>query len=289
MTIVSRAIRTLPPSWIEFVSNLGAKYPLVAKCIRWAGTSMHERDQLIARGFAKGLKINVGFSHVGYVLGTTEPDVQAALDLLLRPGMTVYDIGANVGFHAISTARRVGLGGKVICFEPLPENVKRIEQNAASNNFTNIQVVTTALGSSDGEAAFWTSTQPTWGKLASVGKKPDKFAREVKVTIRRLDSLVEEMALAAPNLIKMDVEGAELEVLEGARATLERHRPILLIEAHGTNAAIEKFLLAIGYRVGVLGKQVPVAEAYWNAHIFAVPAAPANADTTFDRLRNIQA
>lgn len=289
MILVHRAIRLLPPSWIEFVSDLGVRYPLVAKCIRWAGTSMHGRDQIIARGFAKGLKINIGFSHVGYVLGTTEADVQAALDMLLRPGMTVYDIGANVGFHALSAARRIGSGAKVICFEPLPENAKQIEYNAASNNFTNIQVIGTALGSSEGKAAFWTSMQPTWGKLASVGKKPDKFAREVKVTIARLDSVVDEMRLHPPDLIKMDVEGAEIDVLEGARQTLERYRPILLIEAHGTNAEIEKFLVAIGYRVGVLGKNVPVAESYWNAHIFAVSAEPAIAEKTFDSLRNIQA
>ena len=288
MTILPRAIRMLPPSWIEYVSDLGVKYPLVGKWIRWAGTSMHQQDQIIARGFAKGLKINIGFSHVGYVLGTTEPDVQAALDMLLRPGMIVYDIGANVGFHALSAARRIGPEAKVICFEPLPENAKQIEYNAASNNFTNIQVITTALGSAEGEAAFWTSKQPTWGKLASVGTKPDKFAKEVKVKIRRLDTVVDELKLPPPVLIKMDVEGAEMDVLEGARHTLERYHPTLLIEAHGTNAAIENFLVAIGYRVGVLGKNEPVADAYWNAHIFAVAAEPANAETTFDSLRNIQ-
>jgi FkbM family methyltransferase len=279
----------LPPSWVGFVSDLGVKYPLVAKCIRWVGTSMHERDQVIARGFAKGLKINIGFSHVGYVLGTTEPEVQAALDMLLRPGMTVYDIGANVGFHAISAARRIGPEAKVVCFEALPANAKQIEYNASSNRFTNIQVIAAALGSSEGEAAFWTSKQPTWGKLASVGKKPDKFAKEVKVRLRRLDSVVDEMKLPPPALIKMDVEGSEIEVLEGARQTLERWHPTLLIEAHGTNAAIENFLVAIGYRVGVLGKNVPVAESYWNAHIFAISAEPSRVEKIFDGLRSIQA
>jgi FkbM family methyltransferase len=250
---------------------------------------MHERDQTIARGFAKGLKINVGFSHVGYVLGTTEPEVQAALDMLLRPGMTVYDIGANVGFHAISAARRVGADAKVVCFEALPDNAKQIEYNASSNQFKNIQVVVTALGNSEGEAAFWTSKQPTWGKLASVGKKPDKFAKEIKVRLRRLDSVVDELKLPPPALIKMDVEGSEIDVLEGARQTLERYRPIVLIEAHGTNGAIENFLVAIGYRVGVLGQNVPVAEAYWNAHIFAISAEPVRAEQIFEGLRSIQA
>jgi FkbM family methyltransferase len=289
VAILSRTIRALPPSWIGFVSDLGVKYPLVARCIRWAGRSMHERDQTIARGFAKGLKINVGFSHVGYVLGTTEPEVQAALDMLLRPGMTVYDIGANVGFHAISAARRVGADAKVVCFEALPDNAKQIEYNASSNQFKNIQVVVTALGNSEGEAAFWTSKQPTWGKLASVGKKPDKFAKEIKVRLRRLDSVVDELKLPPPALIKMDVEGSEIDVLEGARQTLERYRPIVLIEAHGTNGAIENFLVAIGYRVGVLGQNVPVAEAYWNAHIFAISAEPVRAEQIFEGLRSIQA
>lgn len=289
MAIVSRTIRMLPPSWVGFVSDLGVKHPLVAKCIRWVGTSMHERDQIIARGFAKGLKINIGFSHVGYVLGTTEPEVQVALDMLLRPGMTVYDIGANVGFHAISAARRIGPEAKVVCFEALPANAKQIEYNASSNKFANIQVIATALGSSEGEAAFWMSRQPTWGKLASVGKKPDKFAKELKVRLRRLDSVVDELKLPPPSLIKIDVEGSEIDVLEGARQTLEHYRPTLLIEAHGTNAAIENFLVAIGYRVGVLGKKVPVAEAYWNAHIFAIFAEPSRVEQIFDGLRSIQA
>ncbi|MDO8431589.1 MAG: FkbM family methyltransferase [Candidatus Binatus sp.] len=288
MTIVARAIRMMPPSWIEYASELGVKHPIVAGWLRRAGTSMHGRDQVIVRGFARGLKINIGFSHVGYVLGTTEPAVQAALDYLLRAGMTVYDVGANVGFHALGAARRVGVEGCVICFEPLPENAKKIQYNAAVNALANIKIVTTALGSSAGEAAFWTSEKPTWGKLASVGKKPDRFANEVKVKIERLDALVDELNLAPPDLIKMDVEGAELDALEGARRTLERYRPTMLIEAHGTNTAIETFLVAIGYRVGVLGKPIAVAESYWNAHIFAIAPERADANEIFDRLRTIQ-
>ncbi len=288
MTIVARALRMMPPSWIEFASELGVKHPIVAGWLRRAGTSMHGRDQVIVRGFAQGLKINIGFSHVGYVLGTTEPAVQAALDYLLHPGMTVYDVGANVGFHALGAARRVSDSGRVICFEPLPQNAERIRYNATANSFANIQVVTTALGSSAGEAAFWTSEKPTWGKLASVGKKPDRFASEIKVGIQRLDTLFDELKLAPPELIKMDVEGAELDVLEGARRTLERYHPTMLIEAHGTNVAIEKFLIASGYRVGVLGKAIAVADAYWNAHIFAVAPERADANEIYDRLRTMR-
>ena len=289
MTIVARAIRMVPPSWIEFASGVGVKHPLVAGLLRRVGSAVHGRDQVIARGFGKGLKINIGFSHVGYVLGTTESEVQAALDFLLRPDMTIYDVGANVGFHALAAARRVGVRGKVICFEPLPENAKKIQYNAAANALTNIKTVTTALGSSAGEAAFWTSEKPTWGKLASVGKKPDRFAGEVKVNIQRLDSIVDAMRLAPPELIKIDVEGAELDVLEGARHTLERYRPTMLIEAHGTNAAIEKFLVAMDYRVGVLGKRIAVAESYWNAHLFAVGRERTDVGEIVDQLENIPA
>ncbi len=289
MTIVARAIRMMPPSWIEFASGIAVKHPLVAGLLRQVGSAVHGRDQVIVRGFGKGLKINIGFSHVGYVLGTTESEVQAALDFLLRPDMTIYDVGANVGFHALGAARRVGVRGSVICFEPLAENAKRIEYNAAANGLTNIKTVTIALGSSAGEAAFWTSEKPTWGKLASVGKKPDRYAGEVTVKIERLDSIVDELRLAPPELIKIDVEGAELDVLEGARETLERYRPTMLIEAHGTNAAIANFLAAMGYRVGVLGKRVTVAESYWNAHLFAVAEERAGADDIFDKLRNIPA
>jgi len=289
MTIVARAIRMVPPSWIEFASGIGVKHPLVAGLLRRVGATVHGHDQVIVRGFGKGLKINIGFSHVGYVLGTTESEVQAALDFLLRPDMTIYDVGANVGFHALGAARRVCARGNVVCFEPLAENAKKIQYNAAANGLVNIKTLTIALGSSAGEAAFWTSEKPTWGKLASVGKKPDRFAGEVKVKIQRLDSIVDEMRLAPPDLIKIDVEGAELDVLEGARHTLERYRPTMLIEAHGTNTAIERFLVAMGYRVGVLGHSITVAESYWNAHLFAVAQERAGADEIFDKLRNIAA
>ncbi len=289
MSMVSFAVTYMPKSWIDFGTRLRWKSPLADRLIRRVARTFRNRDNVIGRGFGQGLRFNTGDSHVGYVFGTTETDVQVALKSLVQPGMIIYDIGANVGFHAVCIARAVGKEGKVFCFEALPDNARKLEHNVALNGFTNIEVIVTALGNSDGEASFWLSEEPTWGKLVSVGTEPGRQSGQVNVKIRRLDGLIEEYNLPPPQLIKIDVEGAEIDVFEGARQTLKRYRPILVIEAHGTNSAIEKFLIEAGYRVGVIGNHQSVADSYWNAHLFAVPAESASAAETFTFLQQIHA
>ena len=139
------------------------------------------------------------------------------------------------------------------------------------NGFTNIDIIETALGSVDGEASFWTSAEPTWGKLVGIGKIPDKMTGAIKVPIRRLDRIVAEAGLPQPDVIKIDVEEAEVEVLEGAAETLRVHRPRLMIELHGNNAAVSELLSKLEYKTAVIGEDLPVTRAHWNASIVAIP------------------
>jgi hypothetical protein len=73
-------------------------------------------------------------------------------------------------------------------------------------------------------------------------------------------------------VIKIDVEGAETEVLRGATSVLKTARPILLIELHGTNRDVSDLLDRLDYSCAVLGNQAPISEASWNAHVVAVPS-----------------
>jgi len=240
------------------------------RTIGWAAARFRNQEGQIQQGEGRGLKFNAAGANAGYLLGTSEPSVQSALAALILPKMTVYDVGANVGFFSVIAARLVGSHGHVVAFEPLATNADQVTHNARLNNFAHINVRVEALGNENGSASFLASKVPTLGRLAKLGPL-DESCSEVIVAVRQLDTVVEEAALPPPDLIKMDVEGAEADVLAGATDNLSRVRPILLIELHGTNDAVSKKLDSLDYSSYVLGSRASVVEAPWNAHIIAVP------------------
>jgi FkbM family methyltransferase len=141
---------------------------------------------------------------------------------------------------------------QVIAFEPLPENAKALERLAELNTDLPITIERLALGRSDGRAAFNVMPEQSMGKLSNSPFQIDATPiREIEVELARLDTLVFERAQPRPNLIKIDVEGAEVEVLAGAIRTLTECRPRVYLEAHST--ALEQEctaqLVAQGYRV----------------------------------------
>jgi FkbM family methyltransferase len=228
-----------------------------------------KRDGFILAGVGKGLRFNPGTSNASYLLGTAEPAVQQALQVLLSSGMVFYDIGANVGFLSVIASRLVGPTGTIVAFEPVEANIRQIEHNARLNQ-TAITVIPVALSNEDGLRDFVVSGS-TVGQLAGYqGCDLSSFQTQA-VPVRRLDTIRSEQKHPPPDLIKIDVEGAEACVLEGGRATLESDRPILMIELHGTNIAVHAELNAIGYEPFVLGDSHSIAQAPSFAYVIAAP------------------
>lgn len=270
MSVFASVIGRLPRSWIKAASHAQWRNPAMKQLFNFVANRMRSSDGVIAQGVGRGLRFNTGRSNAGYLLGTSEPYVQRALASVIRPDMTFYDVGSNVGFHAMLAARLVGPSGHVICFEPFPENASQIEYNAGLNGFTHVRVRREALGNQDGIGRFLTSEESTWGKLDGAGAEPSRMSGELQVTVRKLDSIVAE--LAPPEVIKIDVEGGEVDVLNGAEQTLRKHRPILLIELHGTNAGVAEALEGLGYRASVLDSDLTITESPWYAYVIAVPS-----------------
>lgn len=270
--IASTVISAVPTPLIQFVSHNQWRSPLLRRVCSWGASWVKDRDGVILNGVAQGLRFNAARSHSGFILGSHETEVQKALAALLRPGMVYFDAGANVGFFAMLAARLLGPTGRVVCFEPLPENARQIEHNAALNGFSTITVSLDALGGSNRTETFRTSAEPTWGMLNSVGKSPDRSVGIIQVNVRTLDSLCGPGVLPYPDLIKIDVEGAEGELLEGAAATIAACRPLLIIELHNTNDTVLAALKKLGYGAGVLGGAVTVRDVNWDANIIAAPA-----------------
>lgn len=216
MRLVVEVVGRLPRSWIKAISHSQWRNPLLKRGFDWCADRLRNRDGIIQKGVGKGLWFNTGSSNAGYLLGTSEPSVQFAMATLLRPGMTFYDVGANVGFHAMIAARLVGPSGRVVCFEPFPENLSQVKYNAQLNGFSHVNVRPEALGEADCEGAFMISEEPTWGRLDDGQKAPSKFVGRMTVQVRRLDSVVGDPSILPPDVIKMDVEGGETKVLAGA-------------------------------------------------------------------------
>ena len=238
--------RHAPSSLIRAVGRRTGGHPIFARLDALARSTL-VGDQVIARGAGTGLKFNTGGGRPGYALGTWEPQVQSVLASTLASGHVMYDIGAASGFYAVIAARAVGSTGQVVAFEPMPESAARLRHNIALNEFTNVHVLELALGESVGTAKLVAGIEEDQaglkGSLAS-----NESSTPVEVEVTTIDRLVDEGALPPPDIIKMDIEGAEIEVLGGAERTLSQRRPVLLIESHGRWSELEPLLKKHRYR-----------------------------------------
>jgi len=186
----------------------------------------------IESGPAKGLWLEVNpRTGQDYVRGEAEECVQDILNRNLRAGMVFYDLGANIGLFSLLAARLVGPGGKVFSFEPEKAVAERLRRNIARNEFSNVAVIEAGVWSSSCEKQFAPadSASPDHGTGTFV-----TGAARSGASIRCIS--LDDFARTAPppDIIKCDVEGAEVEALRGAQDLIEKHRPRIVCEMHST-------------------------------------------------------
>jgi FkbM family methyltransferase len=179
------------------------------------------------------------------------------VNLMCRPGSTVLDIGANVGDWTLSIALRVGANGRVLAFEPVPYLADAISKTSRINRQNQVEVHNLALSNEDGSAEFSVEQGNSGG--SRLGPMSGDFS-SITVPTRRLDSLLAERPdIDRIDFIKIDVEGFELQVLEGARTTLARFHPALILESGHENDTERRsqsdLLIGLGY--DVIGAFVP--------------------------------
>jgi FkbM family methyltransferase len=190
------------------------------------------------------------------IYGGFETAETAFVSRFLRPGMTVLDVGAHHGLYTLLASKRVGRGGRVIAFEPSWRERRRLARHLRINRCGNVQVQKCALGDCAGEADLYlVEGEQDWCnslRAPDVGERTSK----VRVEVRRLDDVLEGMNWPRVDFIKVDVEGAELSFLRGAREMLRRDvRPAILVEVQDVRTApwgyeareIVRFLADAGY------------------------------------------
>ena len=212
-----------------------------------------------------------GAQSIHVLLGSHEPMVQEGLRRSVPRGGVVFDLGANIGFMTLVAARLVGPTGAVVAFEPEPRTAAALRVNAALNGFDNVRVFEAAAGRADEAAELLVVDDPLWTRLASVGEH-ERATGRLQVPVVSLDRAIADGELPVPDVVKIDVEGAELDVVAGMRTTLEQHRPVVICEMHGKNEAFCALLESLGYRVVNLDGPEPVAQADGNVHAYCEPA-----------------
>lgn len=153
--------------------------------------------------------------------------------------MTFYDVGAHAGFYTMLFSRLTGADGRVYAFEPLPSNVAALLEHLRLNSISNAWVISVAASDRTGTAGF------TFDRVATMNAlTPDRDPR-FRVATLRLD----DADMPPADLIKIDVEGAELAVLQGAERMLATRHPILFVALDGRQTRREclNFLSKLGY------------------------------------------
>jgi FkbM family methyltransferase len=187
------------------------------------------------------------------ILGLYEVYKHKAIRSLLRPGNNFIDIGVNKGDFSLLAAKIVGEAGRVLSFEPEPTNVKWTKKSINLNGYDNIQLFEIALSEENGTATLYLGKKSGLHTLV-----PNQRARNcgtIKVRTKTLDRFLEEKEFDfSIDMIKIDVEGSEMQVLRGARRVLsENDNVMLLIDIHprlGVNPeGICNFLVGEGFSI----------------------------------------
>jgi FkbM family methyltransferase len=170
-------------------------------------------------------------------LGSYEPFVLEAIARFTRPGMTVYDVGAHIGYVTLFLAQAIGPQGRVVAFEPLPANQERLRKNLELNGLGDrVQVVAAAVGAATARQRFTVHSSPSMGKLVASDGSPGGEVVDLEVDVVALDDFASESG-TRPALVKIDIEGGEQNALRGMRRLLQQARPSLLLELHDAPAA----------------------------------------------------
>ena len=204
-----------------------------------------------------------------------------SLDLKDR---VVYDIGANVGIMSLFFAKSVGDSGTVVAFEPHPYSFHRLSRNIKVNRLRNVRALHVAVGEQRTHLELFQPSRhlsaATFDRERAVQmQEGDIIVHTVEVDT--LDSLITRYQLPPPNMIKVDVEGFEVNVLLGAGETIRRFKPAWFIEIHRdvsetpTTQQVVRLLAPYGYQFfhveNHAGITEDIAETIRGGHLFATP------------------
>jgi FkbM family methyltransferase len=167
------------------------------------------------------------FPPVAMAMDAYEPETTQLVQNVIKPGMTFIDVGAHVGYYSLLAARQVGSEGKVYSFEPEPINYSLLVKNVELNGYKNVTTISQAVSSAKGSTTLFVSALDSGRNSVFHHGLPESGSVEVATT--SLDAFLDKHGWPKIDLIKIDVEGAELNVLAGMTELLRKSENLKLI------------------------------------------------------------
>lgn len=200
----------------------------------------------------------------------------------VKHGMHVIDIGAHIGLFSVCTSQLAGPTGKIVCFEPTPGTFEILKNTLKLNHCDNVIPRREAVGSTAGKATFYVSDEIVGCNSNSLVQMNKSRQAGQDVMVTTVDDICRDHALK-PGLIKIDVEGAELNVLKGAGRTMKNERPIMIVGLHpvfikkngDSLTEIWTIIKENGYRVNFENKDLNEKEFVSHDNLFDVRLIPA--------------
>lgn len=216
------------PLWRKGISRT---LPFVGKVYFFVYSSLTPTNSVATE--VQGLRIYFNpKSILGFVLrvaGSYEDETTKLFNSLVKDGMTVLDLGANVGYYSLLAGRQVGKKGRVFAFEPWHESFSFLQKNIEANGFKNIIPVAKAVSNSCGRQRLFLASDPGQHSLSQ-----GSYKEFVETDVTTVDEFVREQNISV-DLIKMDVEGAEMHVLEGMVETIRNNPGLKIITEFSAN------------------------------------------------------
>lgn len=186
--------------------------------------------------------------------GLIEPEQTSAICKLLKSGGVFYDIGANVGYYTVLGSRLVADTGRVISVEPSLRNVCLLNRHLILNRLINVQIISAACADQVGMRTFVTGNNYAVGHLEFEQTAERSYMPNTSIVPTVSIDAICQITETYPNVVKIDVEGAELEVLRGAIQTLSSARPVILLSTHSEllKARCKEMLTGYAYSFGPL-------------------------------------
>lgn len=211
-------------------------------------------------------------------MGYYSADIVVLLKKVLRPGMVVVDVGANIGEVTLVSAQCVGSAGSVIAFEPVNVIADRLAEHVRINDLEQVVIIRDALGKTGQKhvpiyASCGQDVSDEHQGLASLYGESENQEPIEFVNMTTLDEALASLCLSRVDLIKVDIEGGELACLQGAENILRRFRPMLVVEVQAFSARqagwdvkeLFQYLHGLGYEFFTIGPRGRLIELDWEA------------------------
>jgi FkbM family methyltransferase len=260
---------------LKALRGAAGRFPVVGPAIRRVYRTLFEGEgqvRPIRSGPLEGMK------YYRYAWSTPREDLvetnwddaaAGAFARLVKGKRRVFDVGANWGFYVLLAHKHRDAGCAVVAFEPHPQSAKELGTQVTLNGIRDVTVVQAAVSDRAGTLEFIDTGSAIGQMLAAVDGRSGN-ARRIQVPATTLDGAAERHG--APDLVKLDVEGAENLVLEGGRKVMTEHRPVLIVEVHGAERAGRFYELMdeYGYACETPAGE-PVAGRVYHHHLVCTP------------------